>query len=96
VAKQLRFLGHVDQAIEIQERLLVDYQDDEPGGEGFVREELGELCLVRGHPHEAAPHFAEAHRLLSEVGWVGAERLERMRRLAGERRDRSAPDALDS
>lgn len=98
VAKQLRFLGRLEDGLELQGRLLAEYEADEPGGEGFVREELGELLLALGRASEAAPHFAEAHRLLSEVGWVERERLQRLRRLsdAGRtHRDRDAHDALD-
>jgi tetratricopeptide (TPR) repeat protein len=83
VAKQLRFLGRMDEAAALQHELLQEYLRDEPGGEGFVHEELAELLLASGRREEAAGHFGHAHELLQGVDWVEPERLSRMRRLAG-------------
>lgn len=82
VAKQLRFLGRLDEAIAMQEELLDEYGVEEPDGDGFVHEEMGELLLELGKPEEARPHFARAHAQLSGLGWVEPERLERMHLLA--------------
>jgi tetratricopeptide (TPR) repeat protein len=83
VGKQLRFLGRLDEAAALQRELLDEYLEDEPGGEGFVHEELAEVLLASGREEQAAGHFGRAHELLRDVGWVEAERLSRMQRLAG-------------
>jgi tetratricopeptide (TPR) repeat protein len=83
VAKQLRFLNRPGEARSMQEDLLEQYRRDEPGGEGFVREELAELILADGDAAGARPHFASARDLLSSVDWIEPDRLERIRRLAG-------------
>jgi hypothetical protein len=73
----------MDEAAALQHELLEEYLRDEPGGEGFVHEELAELLLASGRREEAAGHFGHAHELLQGVDWVEPERLSRMRRLAG-------------
>ncbi len=81
VAKQLRFLDRRDEALKMQEELLEQYRRDEPGGEGFVHEEIGELLLAAGDVEAARPHFARAHELLSSIEWVEPARLQRMKEL---------------
>jgi tetratricopeptide (TPR) repeat protein len=84
VAKQLRLLGRVEEALAIQYELLELYRKAEVG-DGFVQEEIGECLLLQGREEEARPHFAEAWRLLKEISWVAdddPERLERIRDLA--------------
>lgn len=66
----------------MQRTLLADYELDEPGGEGFVHEELAELLDAAGDREAARPHFAAAHEMLSELGWIDQERLARLRELA--------------
>ncbi len=66
-----------------QEELLEEYRTDEPGGEGFVHEELAELLHMSGDLEAARPHFAAAHQMLSEYDWVEPERLARLRDLSG-------------
>lgn len=82
VAKQLRFLGRVSEALEMCEELLAEYLVDEPGGEGFVHEEMAELLLAAGDEGSARPHFRRAHELLSDLDWIEPDRMERMARLA--------------
>lgn len=80
VAKQLRFLGRSEEALSMQRELLTEYERDEPGGEGFVHEELAELLLAEGRPEAARPHCAAAFELLQQYDWVEEERLARLRR----------------
>jgi tetratricopeptide (TPR) repeat protein len=87
VGKQLRFLGRGAEALEIQDELLTEYLADEPGGEGFVHEEIAELLLADGKPDAARPHFRRAHELLAGEDWIEPDRIERLARLG------SAPDA---
>ena len=82
VATQLRHLGRVEEARAMQMELLEEYRREEPGGEGFVHEELGELHLAAGDEAGARHHFARAHALLADLGWLEPQRLERMERLA--------------
>jgi tetratricopeptide (TPR) repeat protein len=48
VAKQLRFLNRNEEALAMQQELLEEYARDEPGGEGLVHEEIGELLQRLG------------------------------------------------
>ncbi|MHC4847823.1 MAG: hypothetical protein ACYTEG_05135 [Planctomycetota bacterium] len=81
VAKQLRFLGRGDEALPMQHELLAEYADEEPGGEGFVHEEIGELMHASGDDDGARPHFAKAHEMLRKYDWVEKDRLERLKQL---------------
>jgi tetratricopeptide (TPR) repeat protein len=87
VAKTLRLLGRVDEALAIQQELraelLAAVEQD-----GYVDEELGECLLAQGRAEEARPHFARAHALLSQDEWLVKNepaRLERLRALASKR-----------
>ena len=83
VAKQLRFLDRGDEALAMQLELLDTYRHDDPGGDGFVHEEIGELLLAKGEGEAARPHFSAAFELLSSIEWMEADRLQRLERLAG-------------
>jgi tetratricopeptide (TPR) repeat protein len=85
VARALRSLGRLDEALAIQRRLLAE---NEAAGapDGYVHEEIGEILLARGDESGAAPHFAAAWKVLSEDPWLRRDetaRLERMRQLGG-------------
>jgi tetratricopeptide (TPR) repeat protein len=84
VARCLRSLGQVEEALERQRALLeahaaVDSED------GYVAEEIGECLLALGRAEEARPWFGSAHAALARDAWLAANekpRLERLRRLA--------------
>ncbi len=78
VAKQLRFLERGVEALPIHEELLDEYAREEPGGEGFVHEEIAELKLAAGDPEGARPHFARAHELLQKYDWIEKDRIQRL------------------
>jgi len=81
VARILRSIGRIDDALEAQRRLLQERPTD-----GYVCEEIGECLLALGRPEEARPHFAAAHAALQGDPWLARdepERLERLRRLGG-------------
>jgi tetratricopeptide (TPR) repeat protein len=80
VAKQLRMLGRLDEALEIQRELEKDRPD------GFVHEELAEVLHAMGKADEARPYFKKAHEELSAIGWVAEDtvRIERLAKLAAE------------
>ncbi|MCY3718245.1 MAG: tetratricopeptide repeat protein [Anaerolineaceae bacterium] len=87
IARCLRSLERVDEALAMQRALLEEKQaEDAP--DGYVYEELGECLLLLGREGEARPWFARAYAELSADPWLQAEdadRLERLERLGQER-----------
>jgi len=80
VAKALRMLGRVDEALANQEALLaINQQLGEP--DGYVYEELGECYLALQQPTQATQAFAQAYTLLSQDSWLVANEDERLARL---------------
>ena len=87
IARCLRSLGHAQEALEMQLSLLTQKNGQGTEDDGYIHEELGECMLAKGRTHEAAIHFAKAHRLLSQDLWLvdrEPARLKRMADLAGE------------
>lgn len=81
VAKAMRGLGRVDEALEIQAELRRELEGA-GANDGYVDEEFGECLLLLGRREEARPYFERAHALLSEDPWLGdPDRLARLRRL---------------
>lgn len=84
VARCLRSLGRVEEALRMQQHNLEKAQDSsEPTG--FVEEELGECLYALSRPEEAALHYERAHSELAQDAWLVAnesERLGRLRRLS--------------
>jgi hypothetical protein len=84
VARALRSLGRVDEALEIQQALKASH-DQTGTSDGYVEEELAECLVAKGRAGEAKPHFAAAYRLLSADPWLAEkepQRLERLRDLS--------------
>jgi tetratricopeptide (TPR) repeat protein len=80
IARCLRSMGRLTEALATQERLLAEGDGDD----GYVWEELGELHLAMGEPEKSVPYFAKAHAKLSLDPWLQANeaaRLERLRSL---------------
>ncbi len=85
VARTLRSLGRIKEALEIQEALLEEYAKM-GAGDGFVFEELGECLLLLDRTDEAQIHFAKAYELLCQDPWFvdnEAKRLERLKKIGG-------------
>ncbi len=83
VARALRSLSRVEEALEQQRALLAEHERA-GSQDGYVHEELGECLLLLDRADEARPHFARAYALLAADPWlVEAEpqRLERLQRL---------------
>lgn len=80
IGKTYRLLGQLDKSLAIQKELHEEYvqlqQDD-----GYVQEELGECLLALDKQADAAPHFAEAYRILSQDKWLQANESDRLNRL---------------
>jgi tetratricopeptide (TPR) repeat protein len=84
VARCLRSLGRVEEALREQRRLQRELAAT-GATDGYVEEELAECLLALDRGVEARPHFARAHELLSADPWLvegEPERLERLRRLS--------------
>lgn len=84
VARCLRSLGRIDEALREQQQLLIEHQRD-GSGDGYVHEELAECLLALGRTDEARPHFRRAIELLAPAGQsndVAPERIARWTRHA--------------
>lgn len=80
VARALRSLGRVREALELQ-RSLLDECDSSGEADGFVYEELGECLFELDQSDEAQPYFALAYKLLSQDPWLAESEPERIKRL---------------
>lgn len=83
VARILRALNRVDEALAMQQALQKEFEAS-GDADGYVQEELGECLLHLQQPEQAQPHFAAAYQILSQDPWVveyEAPRLERLRML---------------
>jgi tetratricopeptide (TPR) repeat protein len=80
IARTLRSLGRLEEALARQLALLQEWQ--EAGGQdGYVVEELAECLLALGREQEARPYFAKAYEQLSQDGWLVANEAARLERL---------------
>lgn len=82
VARALRSLGRIDEALEIQRGLLKAIEAGAPS-DGYVYEELGELLLLK-NDDQAAHFFNLAYTALAQDDWFAtneALRLERLKTL---------------
>jgi tetratricopeptide (TPR) repeat protein len=83
VARTLRSLGRVEEALSRQMRL-----NEESAGEedGYVSEEIGECLLTLNRLEEARPYFLKAYEHLLQDTWLvqnEPERLVRLKELGG-------------
>ncbi|MCL4265632.1 MAG: tetratricopeptide repeat protein [Anaerolineae bacterium] len=84
VARVLRALGRLDEALARQQALLHEIETTGAASDGFVYEELGECLLALEQAEAARPYFAQAYTYLSQQAWlVKSEpaRWERLQRL---------------
>jgi tetratricopeptide (TPR) repeat protein len=80
VAKTLRRLGRVDEALARQRELLAAHR--RAGSvDGYVYEELGECLLALGRGPEARPYFRRAHSELAKDPWLRESEPARLARL---------------
>lgn len=80
IARALRSLGQVEEALRLQQAL---HEEWKPlgGSDGYVEEELGECLLALERPEEAHPYFAQAYANLSQDAWLVAQESARLERL---------------
>jgi len=84
VARCLRTLGRVEEALARQRALLAELEaDPSTGSDGFIPEEIGECLWTLGRREEAAPHLRAAADLLESIPWVERARVEDLRRRGG-------------
>jgi tetratricopeptide (TPR) repeat protein len=84
VARVLRSLGRVHEALAAQQALLAEAEANgtEPG---YTLEEMGECLLALGKKDASRPFFARAHVALSQDMWLvrnEPDRLARLQRLS--------------
>jgi tetratricopeptide (TPR) repeat protein len=80
VARTLRSLGRVDEALTMQVALKEEF-DAAGHSDGYVSEEIGECLLLLGRDEEATPYFKRAWSVLSENIWLAASEPDRLVRL---------------
>ena len=80
VAKTLRALNRLHEALEVQKTLLNEY-DKEGERSGYVYEELGECLLALGQAGGAGKFFAMAYEELSKDQWLVENEPARLARL---------------
>ena len=80
VARILRSLGRVDEALSKQLALSDEYEAAKEK-DGYVFEEIGECLLVLNRPEDARPYFYEAYELLVQDTWLAEKEPERLARL---------------
>lgn len=84
VAKTLRSMNKVEEALHAQNNLLKEIEENGIEGDGYVYEELAECNYLLGNKEEAKKYFALAYELLSKDIWLAEnekDRLERMKSL---------------
>lgn len=80
IARCLRSLGRVDEALTMQRELEREHAAaGRP--DGYVSEEIAECLLATGKPDEARPYFRKAHEILSQDPWLLESEPERIKRL---------------
>jgi len=81
VARALRSLGRIEEALSIQMALKKELDAAGEEGDGYVHEEIGECLLTLHRAKETPPYFAKAHELLSQDAWLVEKEPERIQRL---------------
>lgn len=85
VARTLRSLDRVEEALEIQRTLAAELERTEES-DGYVYEELAECLHLLGLPDQARPYFARAYQELSRDLWLcesDPDRIARLKQLGG-------------
>ena len=88
MARALRSLGRLEEALAIQSELA---DDPANADDGYIPEEIGECLVELGRVDEAKASFARAHAILSQDAWLAEHEPERIARLA-EYADSEQPD----
>ena len=81
VARTLRSLELVEEALSKQMALKHAWEADGVERDGFVFEEIGECLLLLGRKGEARRYFSQAYQILKEDAWLAESEPERLARL---------------
>lgn len=81
IAKTLRMLGRTNEALDIQNALKTEIEENKAEDDGYVYEELGECYLEKGDKKEAGKYFKKAYELLSKDIWLAENEKERLARI---------------
>ena len=81
VARALRSLGRVAEALAAQQALEAEIAAAGAPADGFVCEEIAECLVALGRPGEAKPWFARAHAELAKDPWFVDAEPARLARL---------------
>jgi len=80
VARCLRSLNRIEEALGIQMKLKEEYEFA-GGTDGYVFEEIGECLLALSRADEAKPYFVHAYDELSKDEYLAEHEPERLKRL---------------
>jgi tetratricopeptide (TPR) repeat protein len=84
VARTLRAIDSVDEALSMQLGLIDELKEMGLEQDGYIFEEIGECLLLKGKKEDSKPYFKQAYDLLSKDIWLQEnekERLERLKKL---------------
>ncbi|MCK4653456.1 MAG: tetratricopeptide repeat protein [Candidatus Cloacimonetes bacterium] len=81
VGRCLRSLKKNDEALQIQNELLQEFEEKQIEQDGYVFEELAELYLIKNNQSEAKKYFKLAYEYLSKDEWLEANEPDRIKRL---------------
>lgn len=81
VARVLRELGNVDEALIMQLDLIDELKEKELEQDGYVFEEIGECLLLKNKKEDSKPYFKQAYELLSKDIWLQENEKDRLARL---------------
>jgi len=85
VARCLRSLGRIEEALEMQMALRGKDNEMYSCEDGYNAEEIAECLFALGRAEEAKPYFSRAYEQLSKDSWVqenDKEKLERLKSLS--------------
>ena len=81
VARGLRLLKRVSEALAMQTELLAEFETA-GASDGYVFEELGECLLALDRGDESRPFFRRAYEQLSKDAYLAENEAARLARLA--------------
>ncbi len=81
VGRCKRSLEKNDEALKLQNEILLELEEKNLPNDGYVFEELAELYLIKGNKDQAKKNFNLAYQELSKDGWLVKKEPERLNRL---------------
>jgi tetratricopeptide (TPR) repeat protein len=81
VARTLRSLGRIDEALAAQQALETAMAEAGAPADGFVHEEIAECLVALGRAEEARPWYAQAHAALAQDPWFAEAEPARLARM---------------